>query len=468
MRMNKITIYLMVLFFVSIKLKMLGSDVWLVASVAAVISMFFVCVKEFNTNVFFAFFLLSFFIFLMSGDIAELLFNEQYYLRFSDETNIHAHKCIFISLAAMFIGYVLTPVGFDDHIANKKIKNVDLTQVKSISKLVYIFSYIFLLINTLDAVRFVSSHGYVAYYVSFRSILPLLLVKIGELAPLALCIYLSTFPTKHESRLIIRSYLLYAILTIFIGMRSGIIYNTVFIICYCFYRNYTDKGKCIWISKKIIFILAISVPFVLSFLFMYGSIRANGKIEHDSIGESLIDFFVNIGASSKVIKFGYEYRDIIPKWNFYSLGETLNYFKYGKLFNLFNSSDIPSRHSTEFALHSHAFGELISYLSMKNQFLSGRGTGSSFVAELFADFGYVGVAFGSMIYGWLFKKMSHIDGKHWISTAIKLFVFFTMLSAPRASFDGFIAAILNINNLLLVFGIGLLAQSFRRKEINEL
>lgn len=440
----------------------LGADVWMVLSVGIWGVLIVNCLKNMEQNGFFLFFLLSFFVFLMSGDIAEMLFDKHYYLQFEKEVTVHAHKCLCISMVAMWIGYVLTKVKKPQK--DKSINRIDglnetVYNIGQFTKWIYAASYMLILVNTVDAVRFVASYGYIAYYTSYDPILPSILTELGEFTPLILCAYLATFPTKKESSLIVKSFLLYSVLTLFIGTRSGIVYNTAFIICYCLYRNYTDKGKEVWISRRMIGILLLLVPFLLVFLYVYEYIRTGRDIVFTTFGETIVDFFVNIGASSKVIKYGYEYAEYIPKWKFYSLGETLNYFKYGTLFNLFDLSSIPARHTATFAMESHSLGNLISYLVMPQKYLGGHGTGSSFVAELYADFGYIGVAVGSAIYGWIFKKISYLSDKYWLSTTIKLFVFFTMLSAPRGSFDGFIAAVLNINNIMCIALVYLLVHS---------
>lgn len=448
-------------------LAMLGSDVWQILSVGMFGIMILICLKDISRNCFFFFFLLSFFIFLMSGDIAELLFNEHYYLQFSEAATLHAHKSIFICLLAMFVGFIIFPVRRKEKEAVTNNTNDFIINIRHASKILYVISLIFALISTLDTIRFVASHGYVAYYISYNSILPSVLVKIGEYTPLALCVYLSTFPSKKESSFVIKSFLLYSLLTLLIGSRSGVIFNSIFLLCYFVYRNYTDRGKTVWISKKTIVFLLLSVPFLLSFLYLYEYIRTGREVESMTFGESIVKFFVNIGSASQNIKYGYELRNEIPKFRFYSLGGTLNYFKYGTLFNLFDLQSIPSRHTVQFALESHSFDAMLSYLTIPKQFLQGNGTGSSFIAELFADFGYVGVAAGSLVYGCLFKRVQVLTNRNWLATTIKLFIFFTMLSAPRASYDGFIAEILNVNHILYVFLIYLLASNNRKKYKRE-
>lgn len=239
-------------------------------------------------------------------------------------------------------------------------------------------------------------------------------------------------------------------MTLLIGSRSGVIFNSIFLLCYFVYRNYTDRGKTVWISKKTIVFLLLSVPFLLSFLYLYEYIRTGREVESMTFGESIVKFFVNIGSASQNIKYGYELRNEIPKFRFYSLGGTLNYFKYGTLFNLFDLQSIPSRHTVQFALESHSFAAMLSYLTIPKKFLQGHGTGSSFIAELYADFGYCGIAVGSFIYGCAFKKICTNNGGSWLFTTICLFTFFDFLASPRASYDGFFACVFNLSNVAYV------------------
>ncbi len=442
-----------------------GADIWTILSVGSIMILFFICLKNINANGFFLFFLVSFFIYLMSGDIAELFFDKKYYLQFGKDAVTHAHICLFVSLISILLGYVFTATKSNaakfDAIGEEKSAPVMVAKIKQASKLVYGVSFCILMFNTIDTVRFVVAYGYVAYYTSFTPILPSIIVEVGDFAPIALCVFLATFPTKRESVFVIGSYLAYACLLLFTGSRGGLVYNVIFILCYCLYRNYTDRGHDVWAPKKLIIMMLIAVPFLLAFLFLYEYIRTGREVEFSSFGEAIVDFFVNIGASSKVIKYGYEYAVEIPKWRFYSFGETLNYFKYGTLFNLFDLDSIPARHSVQFALESHSFDAIISYLSMETQFLNGHGTGSSFVAALYADFGYIGVFIGSFIYGWLFKKITNINSKNWLSSSIKLYMFMSLLKAPRGSYDGFIAGIVNINYLLIMAFIYIFAIMIR-------
>ena len=187
-----------------------GADVWMILSVMMLMFLAFMCLRNINANAFFFFFLISFFIYLMSGDIAELLFDKKYYIQFGREAVVHTHICLFVSLLSIWVGYIFTsskknPLRIET-IGESNMTPAMVEKVKSASKFIYCIAYIILLINTVDTVRFVAANGYVAYYTSFDPILPSIIIEIGEFAPIALCVFLATFPSKKEASFIIKSY----------------------------------------------------------------------------------------------------------------------------------------------------------------------------------------------------------------------------------------------------------------------
>ncbi len=440
----------------------IGVDLLSILTVVVFFALCLACFKDISTNIFFMCFLLSFFVFLISGDLVEQIFQRKYWLQFGEAANTHSRICILISLIFLFFGFILTR-------RNSKIKIVlgnrrthnecNLLKIRSVSRLIYLFTYFILLFDTLNKVAFVAVSGYVSYYTSYTSLLPTVIVKIGDFAPIALVVFLATFPSKKECRTPLALYMVYAVALLLMGQRGGLIYNFIFVFGYLFYRNKHDENGEVWVSKKIVGLLIASIPVVLVLLQIYEYVRSGLDIQFESFGDSIVDFFVNIGSSSKVIKAGYVYQDEIPKGNFYSLGTTLNYFKFSSLFN-FSSSEIPAAHTAAYALEGHRFDDMISYLYMRTQYLNGHGAGSSFIAELYADFGYIGVAVGSYLYGVLFKKISNLDKKNWLSTAVKILMFMYTIKAPRGSFDGFLSCIINLKHIAVLLIIVLMANTF--------
>ena len=450
-----IKIFVLCLF--PIILYLLGLDILTVFATEVMAILVYHCLKDISSNILFFCFLLSFFVFLMSGDIVSELFDTYYYISFDESATRHCWIAILISLIFLYLGYI-TKRNSTLYKPKTIFNSLDVYKIRNAAKIVYYITFFILLFNTIDKIQFVTRYGYVAYYSSYIPLLPSIIAEIADFTPISLCVYLATFPSKKEAMCPIRLFFIYALLTILIGARGGLVYNAVFLIGYLLYRNTHDKNNEVWISKKSIILLCVSVPFILVFLFVYGYIRLGNDIVYDSFGDTLVNFFVNIGSSSTIIKYGYEYNDKIEVFKFYSLGDTINYFKYGRLFNLFNSNIIPSTHSAEFALEGHSFDAFLSYKFMRTQYLNGEGSGSSFIAVLFADFGYLGIGIGSYIYGRLFKSMTYLDSSSWLNSAIKLYCFLMLIKAPRGSFDSFIGGIININFWVVIFGIIFISQ----------
>lgn len=419
-----------------------------------------ICFKNINLNIFFAFFIISFFVFLVSGDLVDSLFGKIYWLQFSKDANNHAHLSILISLIFILLGYFIkkNKTRTQD---NRKEDKVSFYNYSRVSLFLYYFSYCILIIATIEKVIYVHKNGYVAYYKSFSSVLGNI-SQIGDIAPIALCAFLATMPDKKKAKIPLMLYIVYAITQFLIGQRGAIIYNALFILGYLIYRNLHSDNKEIWIRKKSIIILVLIIPVLIVFLQIYGYIRLGEKVEYKSMGDSLIDFFEGIGASSKVIKAGYDIKDYIPKERFYSLGDTLNYYKYSKLFHPFEIE--VKNHTVEYALNSHSFDALVTYYVMPKEYINGQGMGSSFIACLYADLGYIGIAIGSFLYGILFKSISSLSKNNWLTTTMKLYSLLYLMKVPRGSYDSFIGAILNLTFIFTILFIYFCSNSIKGKK----
>lgn len=450
------------IFFAPIVLLLSGADVYMTLIVELIIYFTFECFHNITKNIFLLCFLLSLFGFLVSGDLVSDLFGRNYAIIFSQEVEDHAHLCIIISLMGVWIGYRFfrtrscSPIRCGEKSETKTYKKL---VIRRISYVLYLVAYVVLIINTIDKVIFVSNNGYVQYYVSYSSFLPGIIAEIGDFAPIALVIFLATMPSKRACKLPLFTYFIYAVLTFFMGTRGTFIYESVFILCYIIYRNKDGSGVK-WIHRWQIIGIIACVPVLLLVFQLYGYIRLGTSVQYNSVFDSILDFFVSTGASSKVIKWGYVYQGEIVGTRLFSLGDTLNYFKYGKLFNLLTPENIIPVHSAQFAMESHSFDAFISYVAMGDRFLAGEGAGSSYIACLYADFGYIGVAIGSLIYGCLLKAISNLKSGGWLSKAIKLYMFMNLIKAPRGSFDAFFAGIFNLNFILIVFAVYFIANLY--------
>ena len=104
------------------------------------------------------------------------------------------------------------------------------------------------------------------------------------------------------------------------------------------------------------------------------------------------------------------------------------------------------------ALHGTNLADYVSYKAMPYTYLRGGGWGSCYIAELYADFGYIGVLLGSILYGVLLDgilKGIRLNKSIW-STALGLLIVSSLFKAPRASFDDFLANFLYFYNWIII------------------
>ena len=86
---------------------------------------------------------------------------------------------------------------------------------------------------------------------------------------------------------------------------------------------------------------------------------------------------------------------------------------------------------------------------MRYTYLKGGGWGSCYIAELYADFGYIGVFLGNILYGVLINGvLKGISKKNsiWL-TACGFLVIDSLFKAPRGTFDDFLRNFEYIYNL---------------------
>lgn len=447
-------------------------DIYTAISVEIFIILMGYCVSDYSKNIFFICFLCSFFIFLISGDYVEYIFDKHYYREYTEEAIVFAHKAICISMISMAIGYFFTKVKFvhedikKSEALNQNYENYLIT-IRKASLVIFYFAIGIMIVDRIYAAIFVLANGYFSYYTSYTSFLPNVIVQLGDFAPMGLCFFLATFPSKKECRWPIRFYLLYAIIGFIVGQRGVLVYNAVFIIGYYLYRNnYYNNDNTVWISKYVLTIIVLFIPFAIVGLMAYGYIREGNEVIYKSLGDTIVNFFVNIGSSSMCIKYAYMYKPSMPGFRLYSFGTLLNYFKYSPLFNWFNGVEQVAMHTVKYALQANNLDAFLSYSSMTNRYLGGQGLGSSFIAELYMDFGYIGIAIGSMVYGFLFKKISGLNRQKWIQTSCQLYVLLALMKTPRGTYGVFVSEIVNVTFIVAIIAVNFLAQNLVRKKYN--
>ena len=318
--------------------------------------------------------------------------------------------------------------------------------VQKITEYVFFVCYVFLIITVFSQIILVKRVGYLASYMEETTAnVPSIVAYIAAFTPVIFCIFLATCPSKKRAMLPMGLYEIYAVLTIFTGKRYPFIAISMLIIIYLTIRNKSEKG---WINRKMIILIVIAIPFLMVLLTAYDSIRIGETFRFTSLKDSIIDFFDSQGGSINVIKRVKYYEKDLEDLYLTSFENTKTVLFENSIMRKLTGATVYNGNSIERAMNGNSLMHRLSYYSYGNAYLNGRGVGSCYIAELYHDFGYCGIFFGSIFYGWLIRCVSNIKFTHYIKDGILLAIMYYILLAPRGNFDGFVGNIFSLNSIL--------------------
>lgn len=138
-----------------------------------------------------------------------------------------------------------------------KIENVcyrfydykSVVRVRKFSKIAAILFSFFAFLSILDQVRYVLAHGYMDFYLNYKSLIPYVIVFLATFLNILLCFF-GYNAIKKESKWIIIIYLLVSVTSIGMGQRGSAVLAIIFVVSYYFIRNGINPGEKPWIGKK--------------------------------------------------------------------------------------------------------------------------------------------------------------------------------------------------------------------------
>lgn len=423
--------------------------------------MFMYALLNIKKNVALFCFLITFFLFLLGRETVFALFNVPRYYIYSEEIDNKTYFILLISLLMAAIGIWIS----DKIFLNGKDKPI-LVYSKSYPTIAKYFFYISCaaaIIRTAQKAILVAAVGYVESYQSGIGLQNSFLVYFASFCDVALCLYLACSPSKRETKKVILLYELYLVLTLFTGLRSVIMVGNLFIIMYVIIRHVRDGD---WIKKEHIAVFCLLIPITAVFLYVFDFLRSGRAFEFDGLFKTLISFLDQQGGSVNNIKRVMYYHDQIKDLNLVSFsGMNDNLFK-NFIMRTFFEVKTYSGNSVEHALEGNSLAHRLSYYVYGIGYLNGKGTGSSYIAELYHDFGLIGVCAGNILYGILLKKISDVKLDNRLTSGFLLLFFFSIIYAPRSNFDGFLSSVISIRTIIGIVMIFIIAQ-FYDKNISQ-
>lgn len=394
---------------------------------------------------------IAFFTFLLGREFLEQFFAYEVEVYNSPAVWDHADLMLFISVLTYSLSYIIFK---KKKIRNFSVKNVfyakDEKYVKKVRRLSTILFWGTLCGAIVYAVIFavvVATVGYEESYMAenneiFReSVIMRILNRCEMIMPIALCSFFATMPSKKQCYIVTSGYLVYLILTLFGGHRGFCVLGLLLLFVYYFYRNrYSVEG--VWIRKKWIICGCCIMPAFLILLTAMNDLRAGEEVSFSSASDGLTNFIYQQGVSVVVIKRAYENEKALKSDSYYSL-----HFLNENLFAIFDKESYPSGNSEEKARSKKWMHHTLPYILWPSLYLAGQGSGSSYVAELYQDFGILGVILGNILYGFLLSKISLFSRRHIFTTAVKLIIVMQLLWAPRGGFTEFISVFMTPSTL---------------------
>lgn len=362
-------------------------------------------------------------------------------------------KIIYIGLITLYIGFRIYDRKIEENFQNSPHVKFN-PYLRITSLIVFYITIIFKVMVDYEAVQVASSQGYFEYFSTFKSSLPSMVVLLSKFNAISFYTYLSTKPIKKRVLPVIAIYLTVSTLSLFTGSRSNFMLNVLIIIIYFGLRTATSNEN--WFGKIEKMMVLILIPVLMIVMTFIGEARNKYSKGISSSIDTIFEFFYSQGVSVNIIGYTKLLEKSIPD-KIYSFGPFIEYFRYNIL-SKFQDVKFLEGQSVERALEGYQYSHTMSYLIMPDLYIRGVGYGSSYMAELFHDFGWIGLIFGGIIFGMIIGKFTlEFNNKSIFIVLIVLMMTRAILFVPRASTVYFIINTFIIENIVGVIVIFSLA-----------
>ncbi|HBF86828.1 MAG TPA: hypothetical protein DDW54_04020 [Clostridiales bacterium] len=293
---------------------------------------------------------------------------------------------------------------------------------------------------------YISMRGknYAEVYIRDDLAYPSLLRTLAGFAVYPFIVYLGFMPSKRKTVLSFFLYFVSVVPYFLIGGRAELVLVVIFFVIYVLFRHYNDKRER-WINRdrKVMFILA--VPLMIALLGAYGFWR-EGNNSGFNLWESIINFFYGQSVSYDVLCAAYE---TMPSFQ----AKVSQNFVFGPIIDLFLHGTIAQKifgaaslgGNTEYhALYGNSFAATFAYFWDRTHYLSGHGWGSSYILELYYNYGYGGIIVYSFLLGYFLVAVKKLIRKGGLGRIFSFIFLNTIFLIPRGEALGWFVHIFKI------------------------
>ncbi|WP_059069015.1 O-antigen polysaccharide polymerase Wzy family protein [Mediterraneibacter massiliensis] len=416
-------------------------------------------IKNFSKSFLYLFMQITIFTFLLSRSFIGLCRGTEWWNTASQaKENIwFALKLLFLTETALLVGSNLADRIYRTKKAiNKKHEDTSnmAEAMRIVSFMIFLVSMFFYLLEQFEPVLAIGTGNYLEYYTNFTSKLPGIVHTAASFMKYSLCIFLATLPSKKMAIMPLILYVFSTLPSLLIGVRNPFVLSLFFALSYFLLRDYLVDDKK-WIGKVEKGIIIICTPLLMLFMVVYASVRSGAGIKIGNFLGMISEFFYSQGVSFDVLCIGYGYTSGLKNLKpvNYTFGGIIDYLYRGSVGQtIFHTEPLTSYNSIFNAENSNSLSHALSYLSMKDQYLEGRGRGSSYLLEVATDFGFIGVFIFSVLLGALLLYMVYGFGKKMLVNTIILACLQNIFFIPRAEATGWLTFIVTLQFWMCVAG----------------
>ncbi|WP_281874382.1 O-antigen polysaccharide polymerase Wzy family protein [Sellimonas catena] len=404
--------------------------------------------------------------FLLGGSFLELILENSIETIFSNEITIHMSISLYLAVFGIILGCLFSNKVARIFKLEKKIKfrESDLKKYfQKSAKIITYFTLFFYFVVLFEKIFFVRDNTYLEYYLEYATNLPGVVVKLADMFPIAFWIFMGSMPSKKEVNRAMLFYGGYSVISLGTGQRNKFVLGILMIIIYYFFRDKMDH-KQKWINKKVCFVGLLCVPFLISFLYFFGFSRDGIQVNHISTGEAIVEFMKNQSTSADLIGYEKLYETYLPENKLYSLGRLKDFFQNNVITQALFDIPVYQQQTAEAAIYGNSFGQMISYLVMPWNYIQGRGLGSCYIAELYHDFGYIGIFLFNLLLGIVLSNSIYIvkSGNMFV-IGIFLLMVEKIIYMPRDTTSNFLYTGINFTTILTIVLIVIIGKMIQMK-----
>lgn len=416
---------------------------------------------------------LMIFVFILSRPIISTFRMDEWWY-FSVETVWKSLNAILISLLAILAGGIVAEkIKLKNE--NEEIKQYNNKIVKICMYIMLVITFIIYFGTEINKYLMFKNVDYANIYINNGIQYPIIIRVLASLYGYVTICILAMFPKKRETIITLILYIISAIPLFLLGSRNDIVLKCVVAVVYYLFRHYYYPNNEKWIGKHLKITMIILIPIAIIGLGAYNYIRDDKKVENTSPIDMFVDFFYKQGTTYDTICQGFENEEKLKNQEYvisYTFGDFIDYILHSTISQkIFKTESLGSGNSIKMATESNSMAHHLSYIVLGDTYLQGHGRGTSFLIEVYMDFGITGVVIYSFLLGMLLILILKLCRSKYI---IIRYTIFTILSniwvLPRYSAMGFLSFIITPQFwivIIMLYGIEFITKKgtkiFRKK-----